>query len=74
MRSRRVGTMNFLSAILILAAILCSLFAIGFIALWLKGIKVIALPGLGLILATPLVILILLIVAVVAGILVWLTK
>lgn len=66
--------MNFLSAILILAAILCSLFAIGFIALWLKGIKVIALPGLGLILATPLIILILLVVAAVAGILAWLTK
>lgn len=74
LRSRRVGTMNFLSAILILAAILCSLFAIGFIALWLKGIKVIALPGLGLLLATPLIVLILLVVAVVTGILARISK
>ena len=66
--------MNFLSAILTLAAILCSLFAIGFIAIWLKGIKVIALPGLGLLLATPLIVLILLVVAVVAGILAWVTR
>jgi hypothetical protein len=66
--------MNFLSAILTLAAILCALLAIGFIAFWLKGIKSILLPGLGLILATPLIISILLVVAVVAGILAWLTK
>jgi uncharacterized membrane protein len=66
--------MNFLPAILTLAASLCALLAIGFIALWLKGIKSILLPGLGLILATPLIILILLVVAVVAGILAWLTK
>lgn len=52
---------------------LCVL-SIGFIALWLKGIKSILLPGLGLILATPLIILILLVVAVVTGILAWLAK
>ena len=66
--------MNFLSAVLTLAAILCALLTIGFTALWLKGIKVIALPGLGLLLATPLIFLILIAVGVVAGILVWLTK
>ena len=69
-----VGTMNFPSAVLTLAAILCALLAIGFIALWLKGIEAILLPGLGLILATPLIVLILLVVAVVAGILARLTK
>jgi hypothetical protein len=66
--------MNFLSAVMTLAAILFALLGIGFIALWLKGIKVIALPGLGLLLATPLIVLILLVVAVVTGILAWVTR
>lgn len=66
--------MKFLSAILTLAAVLCALLAIGFIAIWLKGIKSIFLPGLGLILSTPLIVLILLVVAVVTGILARLTK
>ena len=73
-RVPEVRTMNFLSAILTLAAILCALLAIGFIALWLKGIKSILLPGLGLFLPSPLIILILLVVAVVTGILARLTK
>lgn len=66
--------MNFVSAFLTLATILCALLAIGFIAIWLKGMKSILLPGLGLILSTPLIVLILLVVAVVTGILAWLTK
>ncbi len=52
--------------LLTLAAVLSSLLAIGFFILWLRGTTLIALPGLGLIVATSFVALLLLIVAVVA--------
>lgn len=55
-----------ISAFLALAAILSSLLAIGFFILWLRGTTLIVLPGLGLIVATSFVALLLLIVAVVA--------
>ena len=58
--------MSPISVLLTLAAVLSSLLAIGFFILWLRGTTLIVLPGLGLIVATSFVALLLLIVAVVA--------
>lgn len=54
--------MNLLHTLLIIAAILTSVFTIGFLVLWLKSVNVIALPGMGVIITTPFMILLLLIV------------
>jgi hypothetical protein len=51
--------------LLIIAAILTSVFTIGLLLLWWKGVNTIVLPGMGLIVATPLMVLLLLIVEVV---------
>jgi hypothetical protein len=55
---------NLLFTLLIIAAILTSVFTIGALALWWKGVKVILLPGIGLMVATPYLVLLLLIVEV----------
>ena len=57
--------MNLLLSLLIIAAILTSVFTIGFLVLWWKGVNVIAFPGLGLLVSTPFMVLLLLIVEVV---------
>lgn len=57
--------MNLISALLICAGILNLLFAVALIVIWLRGINIIALPGLGVIVSTPLIVLLLLIVEVV---------
>ncbi len=57
--------MNLLLTLLIIAAILTSVFTIGVLVLWWKGVNAIALPGMGLIVATPLMVLLLLIVEMV---------
>jgi hypothetical protein len=66
--------MNLISVLLICAAILNLLFAIALLGLWLRGINSILLPGLGIIVATPLIVLLLLIVEVGIVLLVILTK
>jgi hypothetical protein len=66
--------MNILSAVLTLAAILCALLAIGFLVIWLRGVKSILFPGLGLVVGTLLIVSLLSIVAVVTGFLARLTK
>ena len=64
---RRVHTgvrdVKLLLSLLICAAILLSALTAGVLILWWKGVGAIALPGLGLIVATPLLALLLLIVA-----------
>ena len=60
-----VRAVNLLLTLLISAAILTSVFTIGTLVLWWKGVNAIALPGTGLIVATPLMVLLLLIVEVV---------
>ncbi len=57
--------MNLILTLLIIAAILTSVFTIGVLVLWWKGVNAIALPGMGLIVATPLMVLLLLIVEMV---------
>ncbi|MDQ6652285.1 MAG: hypothetical protein M3Y84_06040 [Acidobacteriota bacterium] len=57
--------MNLLLTLLLSAAILTSFITIGVLVLWWKGVSVIALPGMGLLVATPLMVLLLLIVEVV---------
>ena len=54
--------MNLLFSLLICAAVLTSILTIGVLILWWKGVGVIALPGLGLIVATSLLVFLLLIV------------
>jgi hypothetical protein len=56
---------NLLLTLLIIAAILTAVFTIGVLLLWWKGVNAIALPGIGLIVATPFMVLLLLIVEVV---------
>ncbi len=57
--------MNLLFTLLIIAAILTSVLTIGVLVLWWKGVNAIVLPGMGLIVATPLMVLLLLLVEVV---------
>ena len=57
--------MGFLLTLLISAAILTSFITIGVLVLWWKGVTAIVLPGMGLLVATPLMVLLLLIVEVV---------
>ena len=66
--------MNTISALLILVATLISLLTIGALIMWWKGLDTIALPGLGIIVTIPLVILLLLIVEVVIVLLAIFTK
>ena len=66
--------MSLISVLLTLAAILSSLLAIGFFILWFRGTTLIVLPGLGFIVATSFIALLLLIVAVVALLLAMLTR
>ena len=54
--------MTLIYALLTLAAILISVLIIGFLVMWWKGVDSIAFPGLGLLVATPLLVLLLLIV------------
>ncbi|MDQ3665519.1 MAG: hypothetical protein M3410_02775 [Acidobacteriota bacterium] len=57
--------MSLLLTLLIIAAILTSVFTIGILVLWWKGVNAIVLPGMGLMVATPLMVLLLLIIEVV---------
>ena len=66
--------MNAISALLILIAALMSVLTIGVLILWWKGVGSIVLPGLGIIVATPLIVLLLLIVEVVVVLLAILTR
>jgi hypothetical protein len=56
--------MNAISMLLTSAAILSSFVVVGFLVLWLKGIDSIFLPGLGILVTTPLVVLLILILEV----------
>ena len=60
---------NLIFTLLVLAAVVISLLTIGMLLLWLWGVDTLAFPGLGLLVATPLfvVLLALLQLAVVAG-------
>jgi hypothetical protein len=60
---------NLVFTLLVLAAVVISLLTIGMLLLWLWGVDTLAFPGLGLLVATPLfvVLLTLLQLAVVAG-------
>ena len=60
---------NLIFTVLVLAAVVISLLTIGMLLLWLWGVDTLAFPGLGLLVATPLfvVLLALLQLAVVAG-------
>ena len=60
---------NLIFILLILAAVVISLLTIGLLLLWLWGVDTLAFPGLGLLVATPLfvVLLTLLQLVVVAG-------
>jgi len=60
--------------LLTLAAILSSLLAVGVLVIWLRGTASMFFPGLGLVVATPFLALLLLIVAVVALLLAMLTR
>ena len=53
--------MTLVVTLLIWAAVLASACAAGLLLLWWRGVDMIALPGLGLIVGTPLVVLLLLI-------------
>jgi hypothetical protein len=66
--------MKLISVLLTLAAISVSVVGIGFLILWLRGVKVILLPGLGFIVATPVIVFLLLIVAFVFLLLAMLAK
>ena len=66
--------MNAISALLTLAAILISALTIGFLVIWWKGVDSILFPGLGLMVATPMIVLLLLIVEVVVVFLAMLGK
>lgn len=57
--------MNAISSLLTLVAILISVLTIVFLIMWWRGVDAIAFPGLGLIVATPIIIVLLLIVEVV---------
>ena len=57
--------MNLLLSLLIIAAILTSVFTISFLVLWWKGLNMILLPGMGLIVSTRFMVLLLLTVEVV---------
>ena len=54
--------MNLIAAFLILAAVIISVLIIGFLVAWWEGVDSIAFPGLGLLIATPLLVLLLLII------------
>ena len=54
--------MNVISMLLTLAAIFSSLVVIGFLVIWIKGINSFLFPGVGVLLATPLIVLSVLIV------------
>jgi hypothetical protein len=56
---------NILLTLLVFVAILISILTIGFLILWVKGVEVIALPGLGVIIATPLIVGVLLVIEMV---------
>ena len=58
--------LNFIFAALVLMAAFLSLLIIGALLLWLRGISVIALPGLGILLGMPFLIVVLLIIELVA--------
>ena len=45
---------NLIFTLLILAAVVISLLTIGMLLLWLRGVDSLAFPGLGLLVATPL--------------------
>ena len=54
-----------LLAISVIVSIVILILLIIFLGLWMKGLSVVALPGLGLIVATPLVLIFLLVVEIV---------
>ena len=56
---------NFIFASLVLIAAFLSLLIIGALFMWLRGVSAIALPGLGIILATPFLIILLIIIELV---------
>ena len=66
--------MNAISTLLILVATLLSVLTIGALLLWWKGITSILLPGLGIILSTPVIVLLVLIVEVFIVLLATITK
>jgi hypothetical protein len=66
--------MNAISVLLTLAAIFSSVVGIGFLVLWLKGIDSILLPGLGILISTPVIVLLILILEVALVLLAVLTK
>ena len=66
--------MNLLSMLLTLAAIFSSVIGIGFLVIWLRGIDVILLPGAGVLWATPMIVLLVLIVEALLVLLAMITK
>lgn len=52
---------NLIFTLLVLAGVVVSLLIIGSLVIWMRGINVIALPGLGIMIATPLVTLLLIV-------------
>jgi hypothetical protein len=72
--SREDKNMHLISTFLTLAAIFSSVVGIGFLVIWLRGIDSILLPGPGVLLATPLIVLLILIVEVVLVLLAMITK
>ena len=68
------NTMNVISVLLTLVAIFSSVVGIGFLVLWLRGIESILLPGLGIVVATPVIVLLILILEVALVLLAVFTK
>ena len=66
--------MNLITVLLTLVAILNSVFAIAFLIMWLRGIDSILFPGLGFVVATPVIVLLLMIVEGVIVLLAMFTK
>ena len=66
--------MNVISVLLTLVAIFSSVVGIGFLVLWLRGIDSILLPGLGIVVATPVIVLLILILEVALVLLAVFTK
>lgn len=56
--------MNLLAAFLVWVAILTSVLTVGLLLAWWRGVDMLALPGLGIIVALPLVVLLLLLAEV----------
>jgi hypothetical protein len=67
-------TMTLINAFLTLVAILISVLTIGLLIMWWRGVDSIAFPGLGLLIATPVLVLLLLIIEVVVVFIAMLAK